>query len=165
MGVKCLFGWFSGAAEVPGPGDDDGWGFAFVSIDPVSGAVCYDVAVASITLPAAAMHIHVNSAGLSGDVVVPFPTAPDAEGKASGCTNTEVDGLAEAIASNPETYYVNVHTSDFPNGAIRAQLSAYNVEMMPGMGAMGSTEATGMSTTGMDTTGSAEMTPEATQGS
>lgn len=133
-GVKCLFGWFTGAAEVPGPGDNDGWGFAFVSVDPESDEICYDVAVASITLPADAMHIHVNSAGLSGVVVVPFPTAPDAEGKASGCVNAEVEGLADTIAFMPEGYYVNVHTSDFPDGAIRAQLSEYNIEAMPGTG-------------------------------
>lgn len=133
-GVKCLFGWFTGAAEVPGPGDNDGWGFAFVSVDPESRDICYDVMVAGITLPADAMHIHVNSVGLSGDVVVPFTTAPDADGKASGCVNAEVVGLADAIAFMPEGYYVNIHTTDFPDGALRAQLSAYNVDAMPGTG-------------------------------
>jgi hypothetical protein len=126
MGVTCLFGSFSGAAEVPGPGDEDGQGYAFVSVDPASGEICYDVAVMNITLPASAIHIHVNSAGLSGDVVVPFPTAPDAMGHASDCTTTEVEGLAAQIAMTPAQYYVNVHTSDFPNGAIRAQLSDWS---------------------------------------
>jgi len=116
MGVKCLYGTFSGAAEVPGPGDTDASGVAFVSIDPSSGEVCYDIAVTGITLPATGAHIHVNSVGLSGDIVVPFPTAPDAQGMASGCTNANVEGLAMAIANNPQQYYVNAHTTDFPNG-------------------------------------------------
>jgi len=94
MGVKCLFGTLSGTAEVPGPGAPSASGVVFVSIDTNSGEVCYEEAVSGITLPASATHIHVNSAGLSGDVVVPFPNAPDAEGKASGCTTITVDGLA-----------------------------------------------------------------------
>jgi len=131
--VNCLFGTFSGTAEVPGPGDTDGMGVVFVSVDPSSGEICYEEAVWGITLPAAASHIHVNSMGLKGDVVVPFPTAPDAQGMTSGCTTASVEGLAEAIASNPEQYYVNVHTSDFPDGAIRAQLSAWDSSMMNDM--------------------------------
>ena len=140
MGVKCLYGTFSGAAEVPGPGATDGTGVVFVSVDPSSGEICYEEAVSGITLPAAATHIHVNSAGLSGDVVVPFPVAPNADGMASGCTTVTTEGLAGAIASNPEQYYVNVHTSDFPSGAVRAQLSAWDSSMMGdvdmGMGMM-----------------------------
>jgi hypothetical protein len=160
MGVKCLFGEFSGAAEVPGPGDTDGMGVVFVSIDSSSGEICYEEAVSGITLPAAATHIHVNSAGLSGDVVVPFPAAPDAEGKASGCTTVTTEGLAGAIASHPEQYYVNVHTSDFPNGAIRAQLSTWDSSMMGDMGMMMTPEMG----TGMDSS-NPMMTPEATMGS
>jgi len=170
MGVKCLFGEFSGAAEVPGPGDTDGMGVVFVSIDPSSGEVCYEEAVSGITLPAAASHIHVNSAGLSGDVVIPFPTAPDAEGKASGCTTATTEGLTGAIANNPEQYYVNVHTSDFPNGAIRAQLSAWDSSMMGDMGMMMTPDASmgsgsGTTGTGSGTTGSGSdvTTPMATE--
>jgi hypothetical protein len=31
--------------------------------------------------------------------------------------------LIKAIRQNPEAYYVNVHNSDFPTGAVRGQLS------------------------------------------
>ena len=130
MGVTCLYGEFSGAAEVPGPGASNATGVALVSVDPSSGNICYEVAVANITLPAQAMHIHVNAAGQSGDIVVPFPSAPDANGMASGCTTTTVAGLASEIASNPAGYYVNVHTSDFPKGAARAQLESWQAYQM-----------------------------------
>jgi hypothetical protein len=162
MGVTCLFGQFSGLAEVPGPGAPGASGFVFVSVDPASGNICYEEDIQGITLPAKATHIHVNSAGLSGDIVVPFPTPPDASGMASGCTTTTVAGLAQAIANNPTGYYVNVHTSDFPNGAARAQLSTFDMSMMSGM--MTSTPESGVGSTSMST----EMpmtTPEATVGS
>ena len=148
--VKCLYGTFSGAAEVPGPGATDGTGVVFVSVDPTNGEICYEEAVSGITLPAAATHIHVNSAGLSGDVVVPFPVAPDADGMASGCTTVTTEGLAGAIASNPAQYYVNVHTSDFPGGAVRAQLSAWDSSMMDTGTGMMMTPDTTMGGTGMD---------------
>jgi hypothetical protein len=161
MGVKCLFGQFSGSAEVPGPGAPSGSGFVFVSIDPSSGQVCYEEAVSNITLPASATHIHVNSAGLSGDVVVPFPVAPDANGMAQGCATITTAGLAQAIATHPEQYYVNVHTSDFPNGAVRAQLATWDSSMMNNMSSMmtpGATMESGSGTTGSTGSTSSDMT-------
>jgi hypothetical protein len=51
-------------------------------------------------------------------------SAPDASGSSSGCTTVGVDrDLAKDILKNPEDYYVNVHTTLFPYGAIRGQLS------------------------------------------
>lgn len=121
-GPLCLVGAFSGAAEVPGPGDDDGLGLAFVTFDHTTGEVCYEVAVANIELPAQAMHIHVGATGEAGGVVIPFPNAPDEQGQAVGCTQAEDLTVLEDLAAQPEGYYVNVHTTDYPDGAVRAQL-------------------------------------------
>ena len=158
MGVTCLFGTFSGAAEVPGPGATGAMGVVFVSVDPSSGNICYEEAVTGITLPATMTHIHVNSAGVSGPIVVPFPVAPDATGKAQGCTTVKTPGLAQEIASKPAQYYVNVHTTDFPNGAARAQLSVWNSSMMnsSASSSMMTPEATMSSSAG-----STMVTPEA----
>jgi hypothetical protein len=113
----------TGAAEVPGPGDPDGSGTATITVNPGQEEVCWEINAAGIELPATAAHIHVGAAGVAGPVVVTL-SAPDASGFSSGCTTVDVNrDLAKAILKNPEDYYVNVHTSVFPAGAIRGQLS------------------------------------------
>jgi hypothetical protein len=111
----------SGLAEVPGPGDPDGTGSASITIDSANSQVCYTLFVQNLTLPAQAAHIHRGAAGEPGDVVVPFDIAPDATGNAVSCVVVDAALLAE-IAQNPTGFYVNVHTSDFPDGAVRGQV-------------------------------------------
>jgi hypothetical protein len=116
--VRVLATALTGAAEAPGPGDPDGIGAAVIAIDTDSDTVCWFIAVGRIQLPATAAHIHVGAPGVPGPVVVTL-TPPNARGISFGCV---VDADADAIASNPSAYYVNVHTADFPAGAVRGQL-------------------------------------------
>lgn len=111
----------TGAAEVPGPGDPDGSGTAILRLNPGTEQVCFNLFVEDITLPASAAHIHVAPADDSGPVVVGL-AAPNANGLASGCVSASRE-LILAIIQNPADYYVNVHNSDFPAGAVRGQLS------------------------------------------
>ena len=120
-GGKPLSTTLTGAAEVPGPGDPDGSGTAKITVNPGQREICYELSVEDITLPATGAHIHVGTADEFGDVVVPL-TPPDESGSSSGCAEDVSRELALAIIRNPENYYVNVHTSDFPSGAVRGQL-------------------------------------------
>jgi CHRD domain len=108
------------AAGVPNQGDLDGNGSATITVNPGQREVCYELSVEDITLPAIGAHIHVGDADETGPVVVGL-VAPDASGASSGCAQVSRE-LALAIIQNPENYYVNVHTSDFPAGALRGQL-------------------------------------------
>ena len=112
----------SGAAEVPGPGDADGKGQSNLFLNQEAGQVCFSIVVSDITLPASAAHIHVGRAGVAGPVVVPL-TPPDETGVSSGCVSDVDPALIQAIIAKPANYYVNVHTTDFPAGAVRGQLS------------------------------------------
>lgn len=117
----------SGAAEVdaegnPDQGDLDGTGTAFVAIDPEAGTVCWTIEVANIMLPATAAHIHVGAAGVAGDVVITL-SPPDASGVAEDCAEGQDAATLQAIVDNPAGYYVNVHNEEFPDGAVRGQLT------------------------------------------
>ena len=109
----------TGAAE-KGGGDADGTGSATVTLTSDT-ELSYTLDVTGITLPAAAAHIHKGAAGVNGPVVVPFPAAPDASGKASGTATVDAALIAD-IRANPQNYYVNVHNADYPDGAMRGQL-------------------------------------------
>jgi hypothetical protein len=50
------------------------------------------------------------------------PLTPPTSGVSSGCTSADPN-LIKAIIQHPEKYYVNVHTAEFPGGALRGQLS------------------------------------------
>lgn len=108
----------SGGAEVPGPGDTDGSGMATLTLDHDKGEVCYDITVKDIQAPTAA-HIHMGAAGKSGGVKVTFKKAADGAWK--GCASAD-KAVIKDLLDNPANYYVNVHTADFPGGAIRGQL-------------------------------------------
>lgn len=111
----------TGEAEAPTAGEPVGTGTATIRLRRGQGQLCYSMQVRNITLPAAAAHIHRAGTGEAGPVVIPL-RAPGAEGTASGCVNV-ARSLVAQILGNRQGYYVNVHTNDFPGGAVRGQLS------------------------------------------
>ena len=112
----------AGANEVPGPGDADGSGTAVITMNSGQEQVCYDITVTGIE-PMRAAHVHTGAAGVAGGVVVGlFSSSAGISGHASGCVSASRD-LIKEIRSEATEYYVNVHTADFPAGALRGQLS------------------------------------------
>lgn len=116
MKVKATL---TGAAEVPGPGDNDGGGTVQVTLNPDKGEVCYEMSVTKID-EATAAHIHEGAAGKDGPVKVGLD-APKG-GAAKGCKMADAAAVKEIMA-NPANYYVNVHNGAFPKGAVRGQLA------------------------------------------
>jgi hypothetical protein len=101
-------------------GDKNGHGAAV--FDFAAGKVCFGITVDGVSTPIAA-HIHKAPTGKAGPVVVPL-IAPKSgnPGASSGCVAVKPSD-ATAIQKNPAAYYVNVHTKDFPEGAVRGQLT------------------------------------------
>lgn len=117
VGGRPLSAQLSGANGV---GDPDGTGMAFITVNIGQGSISYELSVSNID-PATAAHIHVGPAGVNGPLVITL--AAPTSGSSSGTIMNLDRGLLKAIIQNPENYYVNVHNSTYPKGAVRGQLS------------------------------------------
>jgi hypothetical protein len=100
------------SAGRPGQGDPDGTGYACVDLTPEQ--VCWDIAVANIGAITEA-HIHEGGARQNGPIRVDF------EGVQTECAAAD-QARIDAIRADPGGFYVDVHTEEFPDGAIRGQL-------------------------------------------
>jgi hypothetical protein len=125
----------SGRAEVSDSGnnrmvgDPNGRGEAYVfGIDNDPNTLCYVLTADRISDVPMGAHIHRGVAGENGPVVaaLAFPVGGDAadcltEGEPGKMMEP---GIVADILGNPEGFYVNVHTDEYPGGAIRGQLHA-----------------------------------------
>ena len=108
-----------------GTGDLDGFGVAVVTIDMVTvgvatiADVCWDLRYSNISAPTLA-HIHQGGPDVNGPIVIPFTLGPPPN---AGCIQAD-PVVAQQILDAPQNFYVNVHTTDFKDGAIRGQLAA-----------------------------------------
>jgi hypothetical protein len=66
-------------------------------------------------------HIHRGAAGVTGPVIIPF-NLPFVNGVSTGTLTGVAGSFLSEIVANPPGYYFNVHTGDFPGGALRGQL-------------------------------------------
>jgi CHRD domain-containing protein len=108
----------SGAKEVPGPADPDGWGRATIAINDATNTICTDLEVRDVGDVTVA-HIHRGAEDVAGPPVVKID-APD-DNDSDDC-DTVADALVDEIRHNPGNFYVNVHTAQYPDGAIRGQV-------------------------------------------
>ncbi|ANV89674.1 CHRD domain-containing protein [Picosynechococcus sp. PCC 8807] len=131
-----------GSAEVPEDGnmemlvgDANGEGHAYVfGIDNDPTTLCYSMTVTGIQLvpvgSGMAAHIHEGAMDENGPVVAVLAGPED--GNAADCLTegeegkfpTGETGIVQRILENPSDFYINVHNPQFPNGAIRGQLSS-----------------------------------------
>jgi hypothetical protein len=103
-----------GAQEAPGPGDPDGSGVAVLNIETSTNSISWNITVQNIELPLTGAHIHVGAPGVPGGVVVDL--------SASLVGGPIMDPDVANVVANPTGYYVNLHNSAFPGGAIRGQI-------------------------------------------
>jgi hypothetical protein len=102
----------------------DGSGSATVEINSDQNELCYDITLEGVKGPNAA-HIHTGDEGESGDVVVDLAYEGDDSGTGGETCIDDVDeGVLEEISEEPKGHYLNVHTEELPDGAVRAQLES-----------------------------------------
>jgi CHRD domain len=106
-------------AQVVGGGDSDGSANAEVTIEDNFDQVCWSVTDVRNIGPVTAAHIHVGARGVNGPPV--FTLTKSNEGTWKGCSEG-TEWTQDRIEGDPERFYVNLHTAEYPNGAIRGQL-------------------------------------------
>lgn len=91
---------------------------AVITIRPARDQVCWSITqLAGVPDPLFA-YIHRGPPGAAGPVVVPLGTRY----AASGCTAGVAPALLAQLESAPGGYYLAIHTSSQPSGAVRGQL-------------------------------------------
>ncbi len=103
--------------QVPGPGDARGTGTATVRISG-DRTVCYELNVRGIAAMSA--QLHQGPAGTAGSAVLEL-ARPDATGRSAGCGDV-AEWVMRELIRQPHDFYIDAHTADLPNGAIRGQL-------------------------------------------
>lgn len=119
----------TGAAEVPGPGDQDGAASGAFTFNPTDNQFCYLVTAENLTEPVQAMHIHPGPAGVAAPPVITLDPA-EVNATVEACIDTVTAELGADIVADPASFYLNLLTSDFPDGAVRGQLEAVAVDIV-----------------------------------
>ncbi|TAL00282.1 MAG: CHRD domain-containing protein [Verrucomicrobia bacterium] len=133
-------GFLSGLGENP-PNASPGTGFGTLVLNSSSNQITVDLSWSGLTAAATASHIHgPGGVGTNAVVLFPFSGVPAATAGAIpqqsfAITPTQVDYLFNGYL------YFNVHTSTFPGGEIRAQITlvpepSTAAVLVPGMGAL-----------------------------
>jgi hypothetical protein len=100
-------------------GHPTGNGYAEFYLNYGKSQVCWNIRYEGIGTGLAS-HVHYAPPGSAGKPVI-FVSPIH-----SGCATVSQE-VIKAIVQNPEDYYVNVHTAEYPAGAIRGQLSHYGL--------------------------------------
>jgi len=109
-------------SSVPTGGDPDGSGQAFVIVDESANRICVVLFAQNISESIGA-HIHKGRAGQIGPHAVDLNTPVETGGgKVSVTCETEPATVLHGIVADPSGYYVNVHSTEYPLGAVRGQL-------------------------------------------
>ena len=124
-GDRAIFAVMTGAKEVDvngeHHGDPNGRGSFSATLD--GRQLCYGITVKNINDPVAA-HIHRGGPKVAGPVVQPLDAADHGRSGRVERLRADLEKPRSRPQRNPTRYYVNVHTADLPNGAVRGQLFA-----------------------------------------
>ena len=102
-------------------GDPDAFAAMILIVNPNRDTVCFLTKWSNIDGTVVAAHIHPAPRGVPGPVAVPlFSGSFAGTDMTRGCVPAL--GLADDILANPASYYVNIHSTVFPAGAVRAQI-------------------------------------------
>ena len=106
--------------QVVGRGDPDGYAKAELTVTDELNQVCYDVNNVRNLGTVTSIRIHRGAPGATGPAVLNLSQAR--EGGWKNCVG-RAEWTEDRLESNPAAYYIQINTSDYPNGAIRGQFA------------------------------------------
>jgi hypothetical protein len=110
----------TGTQVAPTPGDPTGTGMARMIFYPQKNKICYRVTVSGIQTATKA-HLHMGDAGEEGGMVKLNLLPP--RNSARECVRGLGDRFIKKISRDSSSYYVDVHNNEYPDGALRGQLT------------------------------------------
>jgi hypothetical protein len=114
-------GLMDGSQENP-PNGSPGFGSFSGTLDDITGAITLGGAYSGMLANVTAAHIHGPALpGVNGPVILPLTTSGGTAGTLNGAGTYTALQIADLLAGK---HYVNVHTSAFPGGEIRGQITA-----------------------------------------
>lgn len=112
--------------DVPESGGDlGGHGSSQLELKAQEQTACVTASWKGLQGEVTALHLHVAAVGSEGPHWVDFfndKRLPGADGQFSDCVPMAQDKIRSVI-DNPTGYYLNVHSTAFPKGALRGQLN------------------------------------------
>jgi hypothetical protein len=131
---KTIHASLEGASVVPGAGDPNGVSAFSMTMRPHKASACWELSFSSISaLTGAAIYESQPGGGgvfaynLGFIAIYPPPTG-DQSGAISGCESRSGPGSAEftallkALVRHPGRYFVQIDTTEYPDGALRGTL-------------------------------------------
>lgn len=109
----------TGASEVP-PNDSPAIGTATLTVDTETLIGSYTLEFSGLTSAQTAVHFHTAAAGVNGPVAFGLPLGSPV----AGTWNLTAPQYASLVA---DSIYLNVHSTTFPGGEIRGQMTLDHV--------------------------------------
>lgn len=109
----------NGTNEVP-PNASPGSGLVSGTYDDVTNLLTWTLVWSDLVAPATAAHFHHAAAGVNGPVQVTIGVPPATSGTVSSSFNITQLMEPDLLAGD---WYVNIHTSIYPGGEIRGQVT------------------------------------------
>ena len=107
------------AAVKPAMGMAGASGSASLRLSTARDTLCSEIQVTGVASPTSA-HIHLGAEDATGPSVLTLPLTTGGSGGGCQAINR---ALGRDLSDAPADYYIDVHSADKPNGAIRGQLT------------------------------------------
>ena len=122
--IFTLEGIATGSQQTP-PVPSTGSGSITVTFDNTTNMMSFTISYSGLSGAVTAVHIHRAAFGVAGPVIFDIPPTPSPVTGVLTLTPAQASDLLSGL------FYLNIHTTSFPDGEVRAQLTVVSVACSP----------------------------------